>query len=63
MTQVLQTSVLEATTRDFYMISPDSDVGDAAEIMRQKNVGSVLVSKDEKLIGIITERDFFKLIV
>jgi len=63
MTQVLQTSVLEATTRDFYMTSPDSDVGDAAEIMRQKKVGSVLVSKDEKLIGIITERDFFKLIV
>jgi len=38
-------------------------VGDAAEIMRQKNVGSVLVSKDEKLVGIVTERDFFKLIV
>jgi len=31
--------------------------------MRQKNVGSVLVAKDEKLIGIVTERDLFKLIV
>ncbi len=63
MAQVLQTSVLEAATKDFYMIGPDADVGDAAEIMRQKKVGSVLVSKDEKLVGIVTERDFFKLIV
>lgn len=63
MAQVLQTSVLEAATKDVYFVSPDADVGEAAEIMRKKNVGSVLVSKDEKLVGIVTERDFFKLIV
>jgi len=63
MAQVLQTSILEAATKDVFLVSPDADVGDAAEIMRQKNVGSVLVSKDEKLVGIVTERDFFKLIV
>jgi len=63
MAQVLQTSVLEAATKDVYSISPDADVGEAAEIMRQKNVGSVLVSKGDKLVGIVTERDFFKLIV
>jgi len=63
MAQVLQTSVLEAATKDVYFVSPDADVGEAAEIMRQKNVGSVLVSKEERLVGIVTERDFFKLIV
>ena len=63
MAQVLQTSILEAATKDVYLVSPDADVGDAAEIMHQKNVGSVLVSKDGKLVGIVTERDFFKLIV
>jgi len=63
MAQVLQTSVLEAATKDVYLVSPDADVGEAAEIMRQKNVGSVLVSKDDRLVGIVTERDFFKLIV
>jgi CBS domain-containing protein len=63
MAQVLQTSILEAASKDVYLVSPDADVGEAAEIMRQKNVGSVLVSKDDKLVGIITERDFFKLIV
>jgi CBS domain-containing protein len=63
MAQVLQTSILEAATKDVYLVSPDADVGEAAEIMRQKNVGSILVSKDDKLVGIVTERDFFKLIV
>jgi len=63
MAQVLQTSILEAATKDVHMVSPDADVGEAAEIMRQKNVGSALVAKDEKLVGIVTERDFFKLIV
>jgi len=63
MAQVLQTSILEAATKDVYFVSPDADVGEAAEIMQQKNVGSVLVAKDERLVGIVTERDFFKLIV
>jgi len=63
MAQVLQTSVLEAASKDVDFISPDADVGEAAEIMRRKDVGSVLVSKDERLVGIVTERDFFKLIV
>lgn len=63
MAQVLQTSILEAATKDVYLVSPDADVGEAAETMRQKKVGSVLVAKNERLVGIITERDFFKLIV
>jgi CBS domain-containing protein len=63
MAQVLQTSILEAATKNVYLVSPDADVGEAAETMRQKNVGSVLVSKDDRLVGIVTERDFFKLIV
>jgi CBS domain-containing protein len=37
-------------------------VGEVARIMREKDVGSVLVEENEKLVGIVTERDFFKLI-
>jgi len=62
MAQVLQTSVLEIATRDIDIVKPDADVGEAAKIMREKDVGSVLVAKNEKLVGIVTERDFFKLI-
>lgn len=64
MSQVLQTSVLEATIKDIDQraISPNADVGAAAEIMKEKDFGSLLAIENEKLVGIITERDFFKLI-
>jgi CBS domain-containing protein len=62
MAQVLQTSVLEIATKDVNTVNPSVDVGEAARIMREKDVGSVLVEENEKLIGIVTERDFFKLI-
>jgi len=64
MAQVLQTSVLEASIKNVEerTISPDVDVGEAARIMKEKDVGSLLVVENERLVGIITERDFFKLI-
>jgi len=60
--QVLQTPVLETATRDIATIEPDADLGQAARIMRERNIGSLPVVEDEKLVGMITERDFFKLI-
>jgi len=63
MAQVLQTSVLEIATKDIDTVKPDVDVGEVARIMHEKDVGSVLVEENEKLVGIVTERDFFKLIV
>jgi len=62
MAQVLQTSVLEAATKDVNVIKPNVDVSEAARTMREKDVGSLLVVENERLVGIITERDFFKLI-
>jgi len=62
MAQVLQTSVLEIAIRDVNIVKPDVDVGEVAKIMREKKAGSVLVAENEKLVGILTERDFFKLV-
>jgi len=62
MAQVLQTSVLEATQRNVVTVEPNADVGEAARLMRENNVGSLPVVENERLIGIVTERDFFKLI-
>ncbi len=36
---------------------PETCVSKAAELMAMKNVGAVMVVKDERLIGIFTERD------
>jgi CBS domain-containing protein len=38
-------------------IDPDADVGDAATLMREKNVSGLLVVENGNLKGIITERD------
>lgn len=38
-------------------IDPDADVGDAATIMKEKKVSSLLVVKDGEIKGILTERD------
>lgn len=62
MLQVLQTSALEIGVKDLITIMPSADLSEAARIMSEKNIGALLVVDDERLIGIITERDFFKLI-
>ena len=62
MTQVLNTPALEIATKEIATIKPNADVGQAAKIMREKNIGALPVVKNEKLVGILTERDFFKII-
>ncbi len=39
-------------------ISPDATVFEAIQLMADKNVGALLVTRGEKLVGIITERDY-----
>ncbi|MFH1916121.1 MAG: CBS domain-containing protein [Nanoarchaeota archaeon] len=39
------------------MISPDATIYDAAKLMGQKKCGALVVLKEEKLVGIISERD------
>jgi CBS domain-containing protein len=60
--QVLNTPALKIASREVSTIEPSADVGEAAKIMRDKDIGAVPVVKDDKLVGIITERDFFKVI-
>jgi CBS domain-containing protein len=60
--QVLNTPALEIATKNVSTIEPSADVGQAAKIMQNKNIGAVPVVEKEKLVGIITERDFFKII-
>jgi CBS domain-containing protein len=60
--QVLNTPALEIATKNVSTITPDADVGQAAKIMQDKNIGAIPVVEREKLVGMITERDFFKII-
>lgn len=60
--QVLNTPAFEIATKDVATIEPDVDAGEAAKMMQEKNIGALPVVKNGKLVGIITERDFFKII-
>ncbi|MEW5806188.1 MAG: CBS domain-containing protein [Acidobacteriota bacterium] len=60
--QVLQTPVIEVTMKEFPTINPEADVSEAARLMQEKRRGSIPVLENSMLVGIITERDFFKII-
>jgi CBS domain-containing protein len=59
--QVLQTPALQIGTKKLITISPNANVNEAAGAMKERNVGALLVVDEEKLVGMLTERDFFKL--
>ena len=44
-------------TRNVVTIRPDSSVADAAALMAVREVGSVVVCRDDKAVGVITDRD------
>jgi CBS domain-containing protein len=61
MTTVRQ--LLDQKGRTIWSIGPDATVFDAVAKMAEKSVGSLLVMDDDKLIGIITERDYARKVV
>jgi CBS domain-containing protein len=62
MIQVLETLALEIASKNVSTVEPETDVGQAAKVMREKDIGAVPVVKNSRLVGIFTERDFFKII-
>jgi CBS domain-containing protein len=60
--QVLQTPAIEVTMKNVATTNPETDIGQAAKLMQEKHVGSLPVLANGRLVGIITERDFFKII-
>lgn len=60
--QVLQTPAIETATADVVNVEHNVDAGEAATIMLEKGVGTMPVLENEKMVGMLTERDFFKLV-
>jgi len=56
----LEESISKILTKDIYSISPESTVIDAAALMLEKEVGSLVISNDKRAVGIVTERDFLR---
>jgi CBS domain-containing protein len=49
--------VKEAMSRDVKMVDPDQALQDAARIMLDIDVGALPVGQNDKLVGMITDRD------
>lgn len=49
--------VKEIMTRRVDVVSPDTTVQKAARIMQDDGVGSLLVGEDDRLVGVLTDRD------
>ena len=49
--------VREVMTRDVAVVHPDSTLQEAADRMRQFNVGPLPVCVNDRLVGMITDRD------
>jgi CBS domain-containing protein len=52
--------VLEIKGTVVYAVPPTATVTEALEIMAKRNVGSVVVSTGERLLGIFSERDYVR---
>ncbi|MBA3833140.1 MAG: CBS domain-containing protein [Chthoniobacterales bacterium] len=51
-------TILGNKPRPIWSVSPDATIYDAIAMMAEKNVGALLVMENEKLVGIISERDY-----
>src|SRR5437764_2316586 len=56
-------AILNQKSREVFSISSDATVFQAVEMMDAKNVGALLVMDQERLVGIISERDYTRKVV
>ncbi len=47
----------EIMSKDVLVVLPDALLNEVAKKMRQNDCGSILVAKDDRLLGVITDRD------
>src|SRR5687768_16256722 len=55
--------LLSAKGSQVYSIRPDAKVIEALQLMAQKDVGALVVMEGDKLVGILSERDYARKVI
>ncbi|HEY4815187.1 MAG TPA: CBS domain-containing protein, partial [Chthoniobacterales bacterium] len=55
--------ILALKSSTVWTVRPDSTVYDAIKLMADKNVGALPVVQNDKLVGIISERDYTRKVI
>jgi CBS domain-containing protein len=56
-------AILGQKSGEIFFVSPDHTVFEAIQLLDQKNVGALLVMEGEKLVGMVSERDYTRKII
>ena len=59
----LVSDLLKKKGQDVWSLSPDASVYEAIDQMAQKGVGALLVMEGERLVGIVSERDYARKVI
>ena len=54
--------LLEEKGHAVWSVSPDTTILKAMQVMSEKRIGNLVVLEDDQLVGIISERDFVRMI-
>lgn len=55
--------LLQGKSHGLCTIGPDARVYDALKLMADKNIGALLVVENDKLVGIVSERDYARKVI
>jgi CBS domain-containing protein len=55
--------ILRTKGREVWTVRPDATLFEALEKMAEKNVGALVVTKGEDIVGIVSERDYARKVI
>ena len=55
--------ILATKGHDIWSVKPQDTVFDSLKLMADKEIGSLLVMEDDRLVGIVTERDYARKVI
>ena len=60
---MLVKDLLDIKGNQVYSISPNATIYDALKLMAEKEIGSLVVLEDEKMVGIFSEQDYGRRVI